>query len=267
MISRAVAKALEKTVVPELRSMVCAFNRVASVLEGFHTSQNELNAPMKFHPNPIEYEPQPQSEPDNDEESQISRGRDLYPYERFIEEQYKDLGKAARKCYNEALKKGNNNPVLAYLFFSKRSVSEKTKSSYIRAYNMAMSELSEFNVSKIKSIFIEEDLEGNYTKSYLKKLWKQVRQIAIICYGMTESTFPVVKFSSKKKGKEHNRVAFSRKYVAEVVQKLEEAKQYEDSLLLHMMWACALRPCEVKYFTFESVTLEDGQCKIRNIQI
>ena len=57
-----------------------------------------------------------------------------------------------------------------------------------------------------------------------------------------KNEFPKIKFSSCKQGREENISAINKDQYLKAVNLLNEKSQYEDALLIHIMWSLASRP-------------------------
>ena len=87
----------------------------------------------------------------------------------------------------------------------------------------------------------------------MKKKWKQWRRLSLIVYGVKKDDFPVIKLSSKKKGKEHDHSAYDKDVILKEWKTLSKQGNKSDALLLHLMFALALRPEEARLIKFEDV--------------
>ena len=56
----------------------------------------------------------------------------------------------------------------------------------------------DFDLKKLKPIYIEKDLKELENKGTLTKKWKQWIRIWMISYEVIPELFPLIKFSSKK---------------------------------------------------------------------
>ena len=77
--------------------------------------------------------------------------------------------------------------------------------SFLKIYKEYSKEYEEFDLKKLKSIYIEKDLMESESQETLSKKWRQWRQIWMISYGVSKDSFPQIKFSSEKKVKEQER--------------------------------------------------------------
>ena len=73
--------------------------------------------------------------------------------------------------------------------------------SFLVTYKEYSNMHDDFDLKKLKSIYIEKDLKELENKETLIKKWKQWRIIWMISYGVSPELFPQIKFSSKKKVK------------------------------------------------------------------
>ena len=135
--------------------------------------------------------------------------------------------------------------------------------SFILTFNEYFSKHDKFDLTSLKLHYIEKDLSEVENKETLKKKWKQWRRLSLIIYGAKKDEFPLIKFSSKKKGKEQDHSAYDRDLILKAWSTLSKQGNKSDALLLHLMFALALRPGEARLIKFEDVEFKNNQYSIK----
>ena len=135
--------------------------------------------------------------------------------------------------------------------------------SFILTFKEYFSKHDKFDLTNLKLHYIEKDLSEIENKKTLKKKWKQWRRLSLIVYGVKKDDFPVIKFSSRKKGKEQDHSAYDKDVILKAWNTLSKQRNKLDALLLHLMFALALRPGEARLIKFEDVELKNSQVSIK----
>ena len=94
--------------------------------------------------------------------------------------------------------------------------------SFFLTYKEYSKMYDEFDLKKLKSIYIEKDLKELENKETLTKKWKQWRRIWMISYGVSQELFPKIRFSSKKKAKEQEIFKVSKEIIKEARETLSK---------------------------------------------
>ena len=92
--------------------------------------------------------------------------------------------------------------------------------------------------------------------SSLSLHWERMKRLAICSFGFKKQDFPKIKFSSNKQGREENVSDINKDQYLKATNLLYAKGQYEDALLIHIMWSLASRPNEMLTLRFED---KDGQ--------
>ena len=128
--------------------------------------------------------------------------REKYPYEVFVRDELPNLDSKSKKEYQRLCKLAENIEPLAFYLYKNPLLTEQTMKSFLVTYKEYSNMHDDFDLKKLKSIYIEKDLKELENKETLTKKWKQWRRIWMISYGVSPELFPQIKFSSKKKAKE-----------------------------------------------------------------
>ena len=86
-----------------------------------------------------------------------------------------------------------------------------------------------------------------------------MKRVATCSFGIKKEEFPQIKFSSSKQGREENVSAINKNQYLEAANLLYEKGEYEDSLLINIMWCFASRPSEMLTLRFEDFEDKDDQ--------
>ena len=87
--------------------------------------------------------------------------------------------------------------------------------------------------------------------SSLSLYWERMKRLAICSFCIKKQDFPKIKFSSNKQGREENVSAINKDQYLKAANLLYAKGQYEDALLIHIMWSLASRPNEMLTLRFE----------------
>ena len=156
-------------VVSELKRLSAAIEKVGSILETHHTSVPLAQYNMNDNQAIVNNQPIPQSDDEHHiiEEPEVLE--ELYPYKKWIKDELPDLEPESKKYYKEMLRLAENIEPLAYFFWLKRDMQRKTKINYLNIYKQCMDGLGKFDITKIRSKFIETDMKNDKVKSTLKR--------------------------------------------------------------------------------------------------
>ena len=246
-----------------IERIVNPLERIAKWLEHSHTSHNIIShEPINHRSCNLNYENQ-QSEVLIHEVEDYEAIRELYPFEIFKRDEFPSLGPISKKEYERLLKLSKNQEPLAYFLYQNRTLTLQTMKSFILTFNEYFSKHDKFDLTSLKLHFIEKDLSEVENKETLKKKWKQWRRLSLIIYGVKKDEFPLIKFSSKKKGKEQDHSAYDRDLILKAWSTLSKQGNKSDALLLHLMFALALRPGEARLIKFEDVEFKNNQYSIK----
>ena len=86
-----------------------------------------------------------------------------------------------------------------------------------------------------------------------------MKRIVTCSYGIKKRDFPKIKFSSNKQGREENVSAINKDQYLEASKLLCKQKQFDDALLINIMWSFASRPSEVLTLRFEDFEDKDNK--------
>ena len=95
--------------------------------------------------------------------------------------------------------------------------------------------------------------------SSLSLHYERMKRLSICSFGIKKQDFPKIKFSSNKQGREENVSAINKDQYLKAANLLYAKGQYEDALLIHIMWSLASRPNEMLTLRFEDFEDKDGQ--------
>ena len=86
-----------------------------------------------------------------------------------------------------------------------------------------------------------------------------MKRVAYCSYGIKKGEFPKIKFFSNKQGRELNVSAINKDQYLEASKLLYEQEQFDDALLINIMWSFASRPSEILTLRFEDFENKDNQ--------
>ena len=188
--------------------------------------------------------------------------RDKYPYEIFIRDELPNLETRSKKEYQTFYKLAEHKEPLAYFLYKNSLLSDQTMKSFLTAYKEYSNVHDEFDLKKLKSIYIEKDLLETDGKDTLAKKWKQWRQICAVSFGVSKDLFPQIKFSSKKKPKEQERSIVSKEIIKEAWDTLSKNGKQAESLMIYLMFAFELSPGDVRLLKFDDIKMKSKQATI-----
>ena len=184
---------------------------------------------------------------------------DPYPFEKFEESQLPNLTKESLKFYKDQLKFADNIKPLAYYFFEHRNLSKGVKSDIKTTYKQFISKYDNFNVNNLKNYFTNLDITNSMTSSSLALDWKKMKRIGVCSFRISNKEFPIIKFSSNKQGREENVSSINKEKFLKADKFLYDNDDYEDALLIHIMWSLASRPNEMVTLRFEDFEDNNNQ--------
>ena len=86
-----------------------------------------------------------------------------------------------------------------------------------------------------------------------------MKRIGVCSFGISNKEFPIIKFSSNKQGREENVSAINKEKFLKAAKLLYDNGEYEDALLIHIIWSLASRSNEMVTLRFED--FEDNNQK------
>ena len=254
---------LRKELAGFISKVVNPLERIASRIELIHTSSNLVQIEEKYNTNYLINEANQQSEVVIHQVEDYESIRELYPFEKFKKEELNNLGPISKKEYERLLKLAEYYEPLAYFLYQNRTLTQQTMKSFILTFKEYFLKYDKFELTNLKLLYVERDMSEVENKETIKKKWKQWRRLATIIYGVKKDDFPIIKFSSKKKGKEQDHSAYDRELILNAWQTLSRNGKKADALLLHLMFALALRPVEARLLKFEDVLSNNKQMLIK----
>ena len=155
------------------------------------------------------------------------------------------------KFYKEQLKFAENDKPFAYYFFEHRNLSKGVKVGIKTAYKWFKDKYKSFTLDNLKNHFTNLDITYSMTTTSLSLNWERMKRVAYCSYGIKKGEFPKIKFSSNKQGREENVSAIKKDQYLEASKLLYEQEQFDDALLINIMWSFASRPSEILTLRFE----------------
>ena len=183
---------------------------------------------------------------------------DPYPFEKFEVNQLPHFEKESLKFYIEQLKFADKDKALTFYFFEHRNLSTGVKAGIKTAYNQFKLKYSNFSIDNLKNYFTNLDITYSMTSTSLSLHRERMKRLAICSFGIKKQDFPKIKFSSNKQGREENVSAINKDQYLKAANLLYAKGQYEDALLIHIMWSLASRPNEMLTSRFEDFKDKDG---------
>ena len=184
---------------------------------------------------------------------------DPYPYDEFERYQLPNLEKESLKFYKDQLKFAENYKPLAYYFFEHRNLSKDVKAGIRAVYKQFTEKHNSFTLVNLKNYFTNLDITNSKTSSSLNADWERMKRVATCSFGIKKDDFPKIKFSSSKQGREENVSAINKNQYLKAANLQYEKGEYEDSLLINIMWCFASRPSEMLTLRFEDFEDKDDQ--------
>ena len=256
-------KLLRKELAGFISKIANPLERIANKLESIHTSPNFFPPKSNDFGNYQINDENQQSEVVIHRIDDLESIRELYPFERFKRDELHRLGPISKKEYERLFKLAESHEPLAYFLYQNRALTLQTMKSFILTFKEYFSKHEKFDLTNLKLLYIEKDVSEVENKETIKRKWKQWRRLSTVIYGAKKEDFPLVKFSSKKKGKEQDHSAYDRELILNAWKTLSNKGNQVDALLLHLMFALALRPGEARLLKFEDVQFKNNQKLIK----
>ena len=188
--------------------------------------------------------------------------REKYPYEVFDRDELPSLDSKSKKEYQRLYKLAENIEPLAFYLYKNPLLTEQTMKSFLVTYKEYNNMHDDFDLKKLKSIYIEKDFKELENKEALTKKWKQWRRIWMISYGVSQELFPQIKFSSKMKAKEQESFTVSKEIIKEASETLSKNGKHAESLMIYLMSAFELSPGDVRLLKFEDIAMKNKKSTI-----
>ena len=168
--------------------------------------------------------------------------------------QISGLEKESLNFYKNQLKFWNNDKQLAYYFFEHRNLSEGVKSRIKLTYMQFMQKYKIFTIDNLRNYFTNIDTTNWMTRTSNIKLGKNEKTIRMITF-WAKQDIPKIKFSSTKLGRENNVSVINKDQYLNAENLLYVKGEFEDALLIHIMWSLASRPSEMLTLRFEEIKI------------
>ena len=97
------------------------------------------------------------------------------------------------------------------------------------------------------------------TSTSLSLNWERMKRVVYCSYEIKKGEFPKIEFFSNKQGREENVSAINKDQYLEASKLLYEQKQFDDALLINIMWFFTSRPSEIIVMTYEDFEDKDNQ--------
>ena len=97
--------------------------------------------------------------------------REKYPYEVFVRDELPNLDSKSKKEYQRLYKLFENIEPLAFYLYKNPLLTEQTMKSFLVTYKEYSNMHDDFDLKKLKSIYIEKDLKELENKETLTKKW------------------------------------------------------------------------------------------------
>lgn len=177
--------------------------------------------------------------------------RAKHPFETFETDKLPLLSKKRLDEYNDAKVFARGNRALAYFLFKNKGLSKSTKADIGRIFRWYLKEMKRVSYEDIYIYMDRFDAGKNRTFNYLSKVAFCRRRLVTFSYRF-DGGFPEIKFSTAAKARPNsNRIKTSQVWRAHKL--LVEMKDYENALILRIMFTFALMPYELRMLRFEDV--------------
>ena len=115
--------------------------------------------------------------------------RDLYPFERFEQDQFRNLESESKKFYQKLIKFTSNWKPLAYYFFENRWLSINVRKGIINIYKQYCSKYSSFTVDNIRNFITNLDITNSMTSSSLHLHYERLSELLKLHMELIELAF------------------------------------------------------------------------------
>ena len=120
-------------------------------------------------------------------------------------------------------------------------MSAGVKAGIKTSYNKFNEKYKVFCIDNLKNYFSNLDITNNMAKSSLSLQWERIKRLATCSFGIQKNEFTKFKFLVVNK-EEKKISAINKDQYLKAVNLLNEKGQYEDAILIHIMWSPASRP-------------------------
>ena len=213
-----------------------------------HQEGNDINKPFivdgktYYHPIPGERTPL----------------RPRHPFEIFETDELPLLSGRRLSEYKDMKVLARGDRALAYFFHKHTKLSTSTKLQIGRIFRAYLKEMKSVSYENILIYMRRLDLGWNRSFNYLDKVLFSLRKLVTFSYNF-HGSFPEIKLTTKKKVK-GNVSSITPNQIWKAHRLLLTKKDFENALLLRLMFTFALMPYEVRMLKFEDVReLENGK--------
>ena len=261
----------------QIAFMNAVMDRIDMLQKSFdrlHTSRNLPNSMPIEHEEFVMENPIEQCDVANFAPEVVPEDESEYPFQKFINEKLPKLSTKDKRLFKDLRNYSGGLDGLAYFLFLNNEVSDKTKNDYRRMFMMFIRSNVELDHFDVYQFFKKMNKEKTYNKNYIRRMYNTIKRVLVQSYGMDRSKFPQSNFKNNEKltGVE-DRPSISPEIIRDACIFLDNQGCHTDSLLLHTMFALAMRASEPYFLRFEDLyssmtgySIKVMRPKIRKVQ-
>ena len=202
--------------------------------------ENKYEIDETYQSQPLEFHEQSQ-EPD----------RELYPFEKFIQNELGLIRGKNKRFYDYCKRLADKREDIAYWLYELGPINTNTRKQYVKFVQEYFQQNEEFTPTKLKVHYRNMNTNTNMSASYLSRRYRALSQFGKCAYGFEAKEFTKIKWIKKGEQIEQTKAAKSTGTIKWLHDQLRKPEKKENALIIHLMYALALRVNEILFLRFE----------------
>ena len=183
----------------------------------------------------------------------------MYPFEKFARNELGLIRGKNKKFYHYCKRLAGKREDIAYWLYELGEVNNDTRKQYIKFAQEYFSENEEFSPIKLKVRYRNMNANSDMSASYLDRQYRAMCQFGKRAYGFETKEFAKIKWVKKGQQIEKTKAAKSADTIKWLHGQLRNDNNKENALIIHLMYALALRANEISFLRFEDIIQQDRE--------
>ena len=179
--------------------------------------------------------------------------RELYPFEKFAKNELGLIRGKNKSFYHYWKRLAGKREDIAYWLYELGQVNNDTRKQYVKFAQGYFKENEEFSPTKLKVYYRNINVNTDMSASYLDRQYRAMCQLGKIAYGFDIKEFAKIKWIKKGQPIEKTIAAKSTDTLKWLHEQLRRDNDKENALVIHLMYALALRANEIWFLRFEDI--------------
>ena len=200
-----------------------------------------------------------QSQPPEIPEQSYELERDLYPFEKFAQNELGLIRGKNKNFYYYCKRLAGKREDIAYWLYELGQINNDTRKQYVKFAQKYFDENEKFNPIKLKVHYRNINVNSEMSASYLDRQYRAMCSFGKCAYGFEAKEFAKIKWIKKGQQIEKTKAAKSSDTIKWLHQQLRNENDKENALIIHLMYALALRANEISFLRFEDIIKQDRE--------